>query len=65
MIVKTSSDKDSVVLDCFCGSGTTLVASNIFGRKWIGIDSSVQAIKIAKKRLENGGLFSKFSFIET
>lgn len=64
-IVKTSSTEKSTVLDCFCGSGTTLVASNILGRKWIGIDNSNQAIKTAKKRLENGGLFSTFKFIET
>ncbi len=64
-IIKTSSNANSTVLDCFCGSGTTLVASNIVGRRWIGIDNSSQAIKIAKKRLENGGLFSTFVFVET
>lgn len=64
MIVKTSSNPKSLVLDCFCGSGTTLVASNILGRQWIGIDDSNQAIKTAKKRLENGGLFSTFKNIE-
>lgn len=64
-IVKTSSSEKSIVLDCFCGSGTTLVASNILGRKWIGIDSSKQAIRAAKKRLGNGGLSSTFKNIET
>lgn len=65
LIIKTSSNPNSLVLDCFCGSGTTMVAANILGRKWIGIDNSKQAIKVSKKRLENGGLFSKFKFIET
>lgn len=64
-IVKTSSNENSIVLDCFCGSGTTLVASNILNRKWIGVDSSEQAIKTAKKRLDNGGLFSKYVYLET
>jgi adenine-specific DNA-methyltransferase len=64
LIIKTSSNKNSIVLDSFSGSGTTLVAANILERKWIGIDNSEQAIKVAKKRLDNGGLFSKFKFIE-
>ncbi|MBM2821235.1 MAG: methylase domain protein, partial [Candidatus Berkelbacteria bacterium] len=63
-IIKTSSNPDSIVLDCFCGSGTTMVGANILGRHWIGIDDSMQAIKVSKSRLYNGGLFSKFKFIE-
>jgi adenine-specific DNA-methyltransferase len=52
-IILASSDKDSIVLDCFCGSGTTLVASQELNRKWIGIDQSDEAIKITQKRLKN------------
>ena len=51
LLVKTSSDKDSIVLDCFCGSGTTLKAAQSLGRKWIGVDKSGEAIKVALKRL--------------
>jgi len=51
LIVKISSDQDSIVLDCFCGSGTTLKAAQDLGRKWIGIDKSDEAIKVALKRL--------------
>jgi adenine-specific DNA-methyltransferase len=50
-IVKTSSEEDSYVLDCFCGSGTTLAAAHLNKRKWIGIDNSEQAIEITKKKL--------------
>lgn len=53
LIVKTSSAPDSYVLDCFCGSGTTLKAAQILGRKWIGIDQSEQAIKMTIKKLNN------------
>ncbi len=50
-IVEASSNKEDLVLDCFAGSGTTLVASELLKRKWIGIDNSEIAIKIAQKRL--------------
>jgi len=51
LLVETSSNKDGIVLDCFCGSGTTLKAAQDLGRKWIGIDKSEEAIKVALKRL--------------
>ncbi len=50
-IVQTSSNEGSVVLDFFCGSGTTLCAAQELGRKWIGIDQSEQAIQVAKNKL--------------
>ena len=63
-IVKTSSNENSIVMDFFCGSGTTLCAAQELGRKWIGIDQSEQAIKIAKKRLSEiqNSLFSENKF---
>ena len=50
-IVNASSMPNSIVLDCFCGSGTTLVAAEKLGRKWIGIDQSDEAIRITDLRL--------------
>jgi adenine-specific DNA-methyltransferase len=50
-IVRTSSNPDEIVLDCFAGSGTALVAGEELGRRWIGIDNSPIAIDIAKRRL--------------
>lgn len=52
-IIKTSSNEDSYVLDCFAGSGTTLKAAQQLGRKWIGIDQSEEAIKVIQKRMTN------------
>jgi len=51
LLVETSSNKDNIVLDCFCGSGTTLKAAQDLERKWVGIDKSEEAIKVALKRL--------------
>ncbi|HMS43084.1 MAG TPA: site-specific DNA-methyltransferase [Pyrinomonadaceae bacterium] len=50
-IVLASSNENDLVLDCFCGSGTTLQAANQLGRSWIGIDQSAEAIRISEKRL--------------
>ena len=52
-IILASSNPDDLVLDCFCGSGTTLQASQELGRKWIGIDQSEEAIKITQEKLKN------------
>lgn len=51
LIIRTSSDYDSIVLDCFCGSGTTLKAAQMNGRRWIGIDQSEYAINATLDKL--------------
>jgi DNA modification methylase len=50
-IIEASSNKGDIVLDPFCGCGTTLMASQKLGRKWIGIDISPTACKLMKERL--------------
>ncbi len=50
-IVATSSEKGDVVLDPFCGCGTTIEAAERLGRQWIGIDIAVHAIKVIEARL--------------
>lgn len=52
IIVKTSSNEDSIILDCFAGSGTTLKSAQTNGRKWIGIDQSEEAIKVIIAKLD-------------
>lgn len=52
IIVKTSSNEDSIVLDCFAGSGTTLKSAQTNGRQWIGIDQSDEAIKAIITKLD-------------
>lgn len=53
-IICASSNPDSVVLDCFCGSGTTLASATRNGRLWIGIDASDVAIRSTKEKLGIG-----------
>jgi adenine-specific DNA-methyltransferase len=53
VIIKTSSNENSIVLDCFTGSGTTLKAAQTNGRQWIGIDQSNEAIKAIIKKIDN------------
>ena len=52
-IIKLVTTKGDTVLDPFCGSGTTLVAAQILGRKFVGIDQSKDAVELAKQRLKN------------
>jgi adenine-specific DNA-methyltransferase len=51
-IINASSNKGDLVLDCFAGSGTTLVAAQTLGRRWIGIDKSEHAINVIQKRID-------------
>jgi adenine-specific DNA-methyltransferase len=68
-IVRTSSDPGQMVMDCFCGSGTTLLAAQELGRHWLGIDESKIAIETTRKRLASveGTLFTpepSFTYME-
>lgn len=50
-IITASSNVGDLVLDCFCGSGTTAVAAEKLGRRWITCDLGRFAIHTARKRL--------------
>lgn len=50
-IINASSNKGDMVLDAFCGCGTTLVAAQKLGRKWIGIDISPTACRVMSQRM--------------
>lgn len=52
-IIKTSSNKDDVVLDCFMGSGSTGVACLNTDRRFIGIELDNKYFDIATERIEN------------
>jgi len=50
-IIKASSNKCDIVLDSFCGSGTTLKVAQELDRKWIGIEINLPAIRISNERI--------------
>jgi site-specific DNA-methyltransferase (adenine-specific) len=50
-IIRASSNPGDVVLDPFCGSGTTLVCAEALGRRWIGIDIAPFGIAHTRRRL--------------
>ncbi len=52
-IVATSSNEGDVVLDPFCGCGTTVHAAQKLNREWIGIDVTHLAISLIQKRLRD------------
>lgn len=50
-IIELCTDAQDFIVDPFCGSGTTLVASHLLNRRSIGIDISEDALKLAAQRL--------------
>ena len=52
-IIQITTDKSDIVLDPFCGSGTTCVAAKLLDRKYIGIDISKEAVTLSLNRLDN------------
>ena len=50
-IIKASSNENDVILDPFCGCGTTIEAAESMRRNWIGIDICVNACKVIEKRI--------------
>ena len=52
-IITASSNPGDVVLDPFCGCGTTIDAAQKLGRQWIGIDITFIAVDLIEKRLQD------------
>lgn len=50
-VISASSNESDLVLDCFCGSGTTAAVAEKLGRRWVGCDLSRWAIHVSRKRL--------------
>lgn len=55
-ILLASSNVGDLVLDPFCGCGTTIEASERLGRRWIGVDVAAKAVEITEERFERSEL---------
>ena len=62
-ILNASSNPGDVVLDPFCGCGTTIEAAQRLDRQWIGIDVCVKACQVIRERLERS-FFKIWSDVE-
>jgi len=51
-VVLASSNEGDLVLDPFCGCGTSIAVAERLGRRWVGIDVSPTACKLMKRRLD-------------
>ena len=52
-VIKASSNEMDIILDPFCGCGTTIHAAQKLGRQWIGIDITHLAISLIERRLKD------------
>lgn len=52
-IVRAYSREGELVLDAYCGCGTTIAVAHRLKRKWIGMDITYQSISLVLRRLEN------------
>lgn len=50
-LIRSATNPECVVLDPFCGCGTTVAAAQAAGRQWIGIDVAYHAIRVIEDRL--------------
>lgn len=64
-ILRSASQTGDVVLDPFCGCGTTIAVAEQLGRKWIGIDISPTAAGIMKTRVAKLGAKAKVEGLPT
>jgi DNA modification methylase len=56
-IIEASSNPGDIVLDPFCGCGTTVSVASRLGRKWIGIDISPTAMRVIRRRLNRAHIY--------
>jgi len=62
-VINAGSKEGDVVLDPFVGGGTTITVADKLNRLWIGIDQSVQAVKVSELRIYNNRTLFSAPFI--
>ncbi len=51
-VITASCPEDGIVLDAFCGGGTTCVAAERLGRRWVGVDVCEKAFDLVQERMK-------------
>jgi DNA modification methylase len=64
-IIKASSNRGDIVLDPFCGCGTTIAVAQKLKREWIGVDISPTAVNLMKRRMNKLGVSAKTDGLPT
>lgn len=52
-IIESSSNEGQLILDPFCGSGSSIIAAQGLNRRWLGIDNTYPAIRVVQQRLKD------------
>jgi DNA modification methylase len=50
-LIQRLTNGGDLIVDVTCGSGSSLVAAKLAGRRWIGIDADVSAVQVSRLRL--------------
>jgi DNA modification methylase len=58
-LIEASTNPGDIVLDCFAGSGTTLVLAKLLGRHYVGIEREVRWVEVANTRLSQEVLYNE------
>lgn len=59
-IIDNSSNENSIILDCFAGSGSTLKVANKLNRSWIGIDNSNHSYNVVKETFKKENILCNY-----
>ena len=62
-IIKASTNPGDIVLDPFCGCGTTVHAAEKLGRNWIGIDISTFSVGLIRNRLKKAFSLDQYDIV--
>ena len=61
-IIRAASKEDDVVMDCYCGCGTTVDAAQVLKRRWIGVDITYHSIALVLQRLQRHTKLNALSY---
>lgn len=64
-IIRASTNEGDLVLDPYCGSGTTLLSAERLGRRWVGIDKSEDALRLSRRRVDDYCRQGRICYVES